>query len=201
MTAYGLAVPPSTHGDVVESLCRDGSLTKAIEYYRSHKSSNTCGSLIRGVAEKGKFEIALKVFENFKETDESEFVYSEIIKAAGDECKKAMVGEGSWEERLSKAAQVSGFAASIFDSIPPASPFKNVVVCNSMIRCYGEAHLVSSAFDVYAGMKEANVEPTMVTFGSLAAACERCGAIERVGALLEELRELGLTPNEFVYGR
>eukprot|EP00520_Triparma_pacifica_P006651 CAMPEP_0118660150 /NCGR_PEP_ID=MMETSP0785-20121206/15510_1 /TAXON_ID=91992 /ORGANISM="Bolidomonas pacifica, Strain CCMP 1866" /LENGTH=454 /DNA_ID=CAMNT_0006553339 /DNA_START=1 /DNA_END=1362 /DNA_ORIENTATION=- len=204
MKKFNLKIQPATHGAVVESLCRDGALKEAINYYREHKSSNTCGTLIRGVSGNKKFEISLKIFENFKESesmDPSEFVYSEIIKSAGDECNRLMFGGEPLEERLAKAEEVAGVAKNIFDSIPSDPSLKNVVVCNSMIRCFGEAHLVKSAFEVYEEMKEGGVvEPTMITFGSLSAACERSGETKRVGQILEEMKDLGMKPNEFVYG-
>ena len=148
--------------------------------------------------------MALKVYRNFEGDglwEGRERVVGELIKAAGDEARRVMTGGGTWKERIERAEEIAGVAKGVLDAIPEGrGDLRNVVVCNSMIRTFGEAHMVRSAFEVYERMKEEGVEPTMVTFGSLSAACEREGDAGRVDVVFDEMNRVGLKPNEFVYG-
>ena len=203
MEQHGLPVTNATRGDVVEALCQDGDLQEAISYYRGCMSSSTCAPLIRELSLTNQFPLAYRVFKNFAEAEHlepSEFLYSEIIKSAGDECKRIMMGEGVWEDKLVKARAVAELAKQIFEGISNEE-FKNVVVYNGIIRVLGEAHEVEEAFNIYRSMQVGVVvEPNIITYGSLMAACERSGSVGKVDEVFSEMKKNRITPNDFVCG-
>lgn len=77
----------------------------------------------------------------------------------------------------------------------------NIVVYNAAIRACGEALDLSSALNLLQEIKqEAQLEPTVVTFGSLMTACERVGNLEAASQVFKQMRNAGMEANEIVYG-
>jgi len=64
----------------------------------------------------------------------------------------------------------------------------NIVTYNAAIRASAEGLDVRKAFELMKRLKEAELEPTIVTFGSLMTACERVGNVEGMSLVFRAMK-------------
>eukprot|EP00539_Tryblionella_compressa_P021060 CAMPEP_0178891172 /NCGR_PEP_ID=MMETSP0747-20121128/18769_1 /TAXON_ID=913974 /ORGANISM="Nitzschia punctata, Strain CCMP561" /LENGTH=760 /DNA_ID=CAMNT_0020560943 /DNA_START=110 /DNA_END=2392 /DNA_ORIENTATION=- len=76
----------------------------------------------------------------------------------------------------------------------------NIQIYNAAIRVCAEAKDVPGAFRVLEEIKDAGIERTEITYGSLMTACERVGCIESASKVFRMMKEDGIEPNEIIYG-
>jgi pentatricopeptide repeat protein len=76
----------------------------------------------------------------------------------------------------------------------------NINVYNAAIRACAEACDLKRALLLMKDLRQQNLEPTVVTFGSLMTAAERTGSIEGANAVFRLIKDSDMEPNEIIYG-
>lgn len=76
----------------------------------------------------------------------------------------------------------------------------NIQVYNAAMRVSAEACDLERAFKLLEEIKDAEIERTEVTYGTLMTACERVGCMESASKVFRMLKDDGIVPNEIIYG-
>jgi pentatricopeptide repeat domain-containing protein 1 len=76
----------------------------------------------------------------------------------------------------------------------------NIQIYNAAIRVCAEARDIDGAFRVLGDIKDAGIQRTEITYGSLMTACERIGCVQSASKAFRIMREDNIEPNEIIYG-
>eukprot|EP00529_Nitzschia_sp_RCC80_P000233 CAMPEP_0113493024 /NCGR_PEP_ID=MMETSP0014_2-20120614/28377_1 /TAXON_ID=2857 /ORGANISM="Nitzschia sp." /LENGTH=865 /DNA_ID=CAMNT_0000386871 /DNA_START=122 /DNA_END=2719 /DNA_ORIENTATION=+ /assembly_acc=CAM_ASM_000159 len=82
----------------------------------------------------------------------------------------------------------------------PSTVNPNIQIYNACIRTCAEARDVHGAFELLKEIKDAGLDRTQVTYGSLMTACERVGDVKKVNRVFELMNDDNMKPNEVIYG-
>jgi len=76
----------------------------------------------------------------------------------------------------------------------------NIQIYNAAIRVCAEARDRKGAFRILQDAKDAGIERTQITYGSLMTACERQGCVDSISKVFRMMKEDDIEPNEIIYG-
>jgi pentatricopeptide repeat domain-containing protein 1 len=76
----------------------------------------------------------------------------------------------------------------------------NIQIYNVGIKVCAEAKDIDGAFRILEDIKEAGIERTEITYGSIMTACERVGCVQSASKAFRMMREDNIEPNEIIYG-
>jgi pentatricopeptide repeat domain-containing protein 1 len=76
----------------------------------------------------------------------------------------------------------------------------NIQIYNAAIRVCAESYDIKGAFRILQDAKDAEIERTHITYGSLMTACERQGCTDSASKVFRMMKEDVIEPNEIIYG-
>jgi pentatricopeptide repeat domain-containing protein 1 len=76
----------------------------------------------------------------------------------------------------------------------------NIQIYNAAIRVCAESYDIEGAFRILQDAKDAEIERTEITYGSLMTACERQGCVDSASKVFRMMKEDDIEPNEIIYG-
>ena len=76
----------------------------------------------------------------------------------------------------------------------------NIQIYNAAIRVCAESYDIKGAFRILQDAKDADIERTHITYGSLMTACERQGCTDSASKVFRMMKEDDIEPNEIIYG-
>lgn len=77
---------------------------------------------------------------------------------------------------------------------------KAVKTLTIMIDVYGKSQQLSRSFSLFQSMCRAGVEPNVITYNALIAACARCNEPDMAYEVFEDMQDHGLKADKFSYG-
>lgn len=201
----------------------------------------TYTAAIVGCAEAGQWKEAFRLLKEMKTKygiAPNVVTYSAVISACATASANAAaemrsssggllgagssVGSGGWyeEEELDmNASEVKNplkAALALLDKMVTDERLNvkpNIVTYNAAIRAAAEGLDVKKAFELMKELKEAGLEPTIVTYGSLMTACERVGNVEGMSLVFRAMKAFSassssstdnnnsaIKPNDVIYG-
>ena len=149
---------------------------------------------IKGCDVVGDWQKAFKLLDHMrrKGIEPNEMTFNAILGACATACAR------NDRDRLTPHVK----AMRLFQILKkdPSIVKPNVELYNAAIRVCAEAQDLTRSFVLYQEMQAANMEPSMVTFGSLMTACERVGSIDGMNRVFATMRECEVEANEIIYG-
>lgn len=154
---------------------------------------------IRGCELAGEYQTAFLLVERMRQLkiEPNEMTFTAVIGACATACAK--LGDDNDDSRqvvLKKALRLLRILHKDPSTVDP-----NIQIYNAAIRACAEAHQMEKAFELVDDLgKNDELEPSVVTYGTLMSACERVGSLEDVNKVFQRMRQDDIEPNEVVYG-
>jgi pentatricopeptide repeat domain-containing protein 1 len=154
---------------------------------------------ITGCEYAGQWKEALYLLDKMRKdgVQPNEVTVAAVLGACATACAKYSNSKRPNEipEPHKKAMQLLQIVKSHPEFVKP-----NIQVYNAAIRVCAEAHDLQQAFALLQEIEDANIERTLITYGSLMTACERVGGVESASKVFRKLKDDGFVPNEIIYG-
>ena len=202
---------------IVDMYCKCGATKQATTVFRRMDTRNviTWTALLMGLSQNGYAEDALKLFCQMQEENvaaNSVTLVSLVHCCAhlgslkkGRSVHAHLIRHGYTFDAVNISALIDMYARcgkihsaeKLFNN---GFPFKDVILCNSMIMGYGMHGHGHHAFGIYDGMIEEGLKPNQTTFVSLLTACSHSGLVEEGKTLFDSMeRDHNIKPSDKHY--
>ena len=195
--AYRLAISACARGGA----WKDG--IRLLEEYKNNTAEFSdvvaYTAAITGCEYAGQWKEALILLDRMRKdgVKPNEVTLAAVLGACATACAKAGITKQPSEmpDPQKKAMQLLQIVKSHPGFVKP-----NIQVYNAAIRVCAEAYDLPQAFALLQEIEDANVERTLITYGSLMTACERVGCVDSASIVFRKLKDDGFVPNEIIYG-
>ncbi|KAL7580278.1 hypothetical protein ACA910_013011 [Epithemia clementina (nom. ined.)] len=210
--AYLLAISACARGgdwingvELLNEYCRNTTIIRRTD---PTVDVNLYTAAITGCEYAGQWEEAFLLLERMRKAnvEPNDVALAAVIGACATACAKLQAAETGTNSKDGKATNELEPMKKALRLLAVMNRDESVVsptplVYNAVIRTCAEAHDLKRAFKVFEAMEsENNLQPNIVTFGSLMTACERVGSSEGMDTVFNLLKKAGLKPNDVIYG-
>ncbi|XP_057743806.1 pentatricopeptide repeat-containing protein At3g12770-like [Arachis stenosperma] len=202
---------------IVDMYCKCGATKQAVTVFRRMDIRNviTWTALLVGLSQNGYAEDALKLFCQMQEENvaANSVTLVSLVHCCthlgslkkGRSIHAHFIRHGYTPDAINISALIDMYAKcgkihsakKLFNN---GFPFKDSILCNSMIMGYGMHGYGHQALGVFGRMIEEGVKPNQTTFISLLTACSHSGLVEEGKTLFHSMeRDHGIKPSDKHY--
>ena len=202
---------------VVSACARGGDWIRGIELLNEYCNTpsirdrevdvNIFTAAITGCEYAGQWEEAFLLLERMRKNsvEPNERAFAAVIGACATACAKLTSSELQKGGKRTGKHPVPMPQKKALRLLKVMSKDPNVVsptplVYNAAIRCMAEAHDLKRALKLYDALQADNLQPNVITFGSLMTACERTGNTDGMNTVFNLLKGQGVQANDVIYG-
>ena len=192
--AFVLAISACARGGA----WRDGS--RLLDEYKVSGSPEDVAvftAAVRGCELAGEYSTAFMLVERMRQlgVQPNEMTFASLLGACATACAQAD-DDASRQAPFQKAMRLLRVLRKDSSTVDP-----NIQIYNAALRVCTEAHEIERAFQLMDELTSADgLEPNVVSYGTLMAACERVGDLDHVNKVFSRMRQDDIDPNEVIYG-